>query len=147
MCNYLEQLLTPPKQGVAPFRAFVQERVALARKAKEKDGPDALKDWGTMDLFYGCRRSDWDYLYKQEWEDYAKELDGKFVMHTALSREPGQAKVYVQQLVAEQADHIGDSLVNKKGEFPSKFLTVAWVCSRLTSMLVLSLPRLRLYLW
>ena len=80
-------------QGVAPFRAFVQERVALARKAKEKDGADALKDWGTIDLFYGCRCSTWDYLYKDEWEAYAQELDGKFRIHTALSREPGQKKV------------------------------------------------------
>lgn len=102
-------------QGVAPFRAFVQDRVALARKAKDKDGPDALKDWGTLDLFYGCRRSDWDYLYKSEWAEAIAELDGKFRIHTALSREPGQDKVYVQQLIAEQADHIGDALVAKKG--------------------------------
>lgn len=102
-------------QGVAPFRAFVQERVALARKAKEKDGADALKDWGTIDLFYGCRCSTWDYLYKDEWEAYAQELDGKFRIHTALSREPGQKKVYVQHLIAEQADHIAGALVAKKG--------------------------------
>ncbi|KAI5479383.1 hypothetical protein MNV49_003717 [Pseudohyphozyma bogoriensis] len=108
-------IMIGPGTGVAPFRAFVQERVALARKAKEKDGPDALKDWGTIDLFYGCRRSDWDFLYKSEWEEYKNELDGKFRMHVALSREPGQPKVYVQQLISEQADHIGDALVNKKG--------------------------------
>jgi len=104
-----------PGTGVAPFRAFVQERVALARKAKAKDGPDALKEWGTIDLFYGCRRSDWDYLYKDEWEEYAKELDGKFVMHAALSREPGQKKVYVQDLIAAEEPKIAEALVAKKG--------------------------------
>ncbi|KAK4700267.1 NADPH-ferrihemoprotein reductase, partial [Phenoliferia sp. Uapishka_3] len=108
-------VMVGPGTGVAPFRAFVQERVALARKAKDKDGPDALKDWGTIDLFYGCRRKGWDFLFQDEWVEYAKELDGKFRMHTALSREPGQEKVYVQQLIAEQADHIGDALVAKKG--------------------------------
>ncbi|KAL8280120.1 hypothetical protein RQP46_007450 [Phenoliferia psychrophenolica] len=108
-------IMVGPGTGVAPFRAFVQERVALSRKAREKDGPDAIKEWGTIDLFYGCRRAGWDYLYEQEWTDYAKELDGKFRMHVALSREPGQPKVYVQQLIKEQADFIGDALVAKKG--------------------------------
>jgi len=102
-------------QGVAPFRAFIQDRVALARKAKAKDGADALKDWGTIDLFYGCRRSSWDFLYKQEWEEYAKELDGKFKMHVALSREENVPKTYVQQLLKDEGDRIGDALVNKKG--------------------------------
>ena len=67
-----------------------------------------------MDLFYGCRRSDWDYLYKSEWEEAVKELDGKFKIHVALSREPGQKKVYVQELLAEQSAHIGEALVAKK---------------------------------
>ncbi|KAM0755074.1 Fe-S dehydrogenase [Meredithblackwellia eburnea MCA 4105] len=104
-----------PGTGVAPFRAFIQERVALARKAKEKDGPTALKDWGTIDLFYGCRRAGWDYLYQSEWAEYEKELDGKFRMHVAFSREPGVPKTYVQQLIEKEGEHIGDALVAKKG--------------------------------
>lgn len=36
-------------------------------------------------------------------------------MHVALSREPGQKKVYVQQLVKEQAKEIGEALIDKKG--------------------------------
>ncbi|GAA6048474.1 hypothetical protein JCM3770_003775 [Rhodotorula araucariae] len=104
-----------PGTGVAPFRGFIQDRVALARKAREKDGADALKDWGTIDLFYGCRRSTWDFLYKDEWEQYAKELDGKFRMHCAFSREVGKPKVYVQQLLREEGDRIGEALVQQKG--------------------------------
>lgn len=65
----------------------MQERVALARKAKEKNGEDALKDWAPMYLFYGCRRADEDFLYREEWPEYTAELGGKFQMHTALSRE------------------------------------------------------------
>ncbi|GAA5861124.1 hypothetical protein JCM1840_003088 [Sporobolomyces johnsonii] len=115
-----------PGTGVAPFRAFLQDRVALARKAKDKDGPDALKDWGTIDLFYGCRRSTWDFLYKDEWDAYARELDGKFRMHVALSREEGQPKVYVQQLLREEGERIGDALVNHKG--------YAYICGDAGSM-------------
>ncbi|GAA5971327.1 hypothetical protein JCM8115_001001 [Rhodotorula mucilaginosa] len=104
-----------PGTGVAPFRGFLQDRVALARKAKEKNGPDALADWGTIDLFYGCRRSTWDFLYKDEWEQFEKELDGKFRMHCAFSREEGKPKVYVQQLLREEGDRIGKALVDNKG--------------------------------
>jgi len=99
---------------VAPFRAFIQERVFLARRAKAKTGPDALKDWATMDLFYGCR-SDWDFLYKDEWESYAKELDGKFRLHVAFSRRSRNKKIYVQDLIEEQAEKIVEALVEKKG--------------------------------
>jgi len=104
-----------PGTGVAPFRGFIQERVALARKAKEKDGPDALKDWGTITLFYGCRRPDVDYLYSEEWEAFQKELDGKFQIHTAFSRVQGKPKVYVQNLISDQRALVKESLVDKKG--------------------------------
>jgi hypothetical protein len=113
----LATLYLPPlrSQGVAPFRAFVQDRVALARKAKEKDGPNALDSWGTIDLFYGCRRSTWDFLYKDEWDAYAAELGGKFKMHCAFSREEGKPKVYVQQLLRDEGERIGKALTEGRG--------------------------------
>ena len=52
-------IMVGPGSGVAPFRGFVQERAAQAQ-AGEKVGK-------TM-LFYGCRRSNEDFLYKDEWE-------------------------------------------------------------------------------
>jgi NADPH-ferrihemoprotein reductase len=110
-------IMIGPGTGVAPFRGFIQERVALARRAKASKGPDALADWATMDLFYGCRRADWDFLYKDEWVEYGKELDGKFRLHVALSREPGKPKKYVQHLVEEQAERVFESLIDKKGTY------------------------------
>ena len=51
-------IMIGPGSGVAPFRGFIQERAAQAQ-AGEKVGPTIL--------FYGCRRSTEDFLYKDEW--------------------------------------------------------------------------------
>ncbi|KAI0269857.1 NADPH-dependent cytochrome P450 oxidoreductase [Gloeopeniophorella convolvens] len=112
-------IMIGPGTGVAPFRGFIQERVALARRSIEKNGPDALNDWGRISLFYGCRRSNEDYLYKEEWPEYIKELQGKFMLHTAFSREPPYkpdgGKIYVQDLVWEDRVQIADAILNGKG--------------------------------
>ncbi|KAJ5261392.1 hypothetical protein N7478_011987 [Penicillium angulare] len=59
--------------GIAPFRAFVQERLGLKKKGKEI---------GPMTLFFGCRSRD-DLLYGDLWED-AVSL-GVLKTHFALS--------------------------------------------------------------
>jgi NADPH-ferrihemoprotein reductase len=103
---------------VAPFRGFVQERIALARRAIEKNGPDALNDWGRISLFYGCRRSDEDFLYSDEWEQYKEELKGKFHLHCAFSREKFKddgSKIYVQDLIWEDREHIAQAILEGKG--------------------------------
>ncbi|BEJ17561.1 hypothetical protein CspHIS471_0609620 [Cutaneotrichosporon sp. HIS471] len=96
-------IMIGPGTGVAPFRGFVQERVAMARSAKQRKGDMALADWGDMFLFYGCRREDEDFLYRDEWPQYASELDGKLKIHTAFSRgperKPDGSKIYVQDLI------------------------------------------------
>nr|XP_031857384.1 uncharacterized protein CI109_007206 [Kwoniella shandongensis]KAA5524456.1 hypothetical protein CI109_007206 [Kwoniella shandongensis] len=110
-------IMIGPGTGVAPFRGFVQERVALARKAIEKNGPDALKDWAPMYLFYGCRRADEDFLYREEWPEYEKELKGVFRMKVAFSREMKKAdggKVYVQDLIHESASELAPLILEKR---------------------------------
>jgi sulfite reductase alpha subunit-like flavoprotein len=45
-------------------------------------------------LFFGCRRRDGDYIYREEIERYERE--GVLTkVHLALSREEGQEKQYV----------------------------------------------------
>ncbi|WRT64992.1 uncharacterized protein IL334_001933 [Kwoniella shivajii] len=110
-------IMIGPGTGVAPFRGFVQERVALARKAIEKNGPDALKDWAPLYLFYGCRRSNEDFLYKDEWPEYEKELKGVFKMKVAFSREMTKAdggKVYVQDLIHDLRSELAPLIINKR---------------------------------
>ncbi|KAL5317223.1 hypothetical protein ACEPPN_014318 [Leptodophora sp. 'Broadleaf-Isolate-01'] len=108
-------IMIGPGTGIAPFRAFIQERIFLARRLKASKGAHALKDWAPIHLFYGCRRSDHDFLYKDEWDVYAAELDGKFKMHVAFSREPGEGRRYVQDLLVEEGGVVVDALVERKG--------------------------------
>lgn len=87
-----------PGTGVAPFRGFVREKIALKEKNDAKIGK--------VLLFYGCRTEDEDFLYKDEWPSYAKALGSLFEFHTAFSRK-SSTKEYVQHKLLEQSDKIG----------------------------------------
>lgn len=52
-------IMVGPGSGVAPFRGFIQERAERAKKGEKV---------GQTILFYGCRRRNEDWLYKDEWE-------------------------------------------------------------------------------
>ncbi|KAF8736623.1 NADPH--cytochrome P450 reductase, partial [Rhizoctonia solani] len=112
-------IMIGPGTGVAPFRGFVQERVALARKAIEKNGEDALADWGQISLYYGCRDENEDFLYKDEWPEYQSELKGKFTMRNAFSRsgarKPDGSKIYVQDLLWEDRAAVSEAINEKRG--------------------------------
>jgi sulfite reductase (NADPH) flavoprotein alpha-component len=80
-------ILVGPGTGIAPFRAFVEERQATGATGK---------NW----LFFGDRSEKTDYLYREEWENYQKsgvlhELD------LAWSRDQAE-KVYVQHKMLEK---------------------------------------------
>lgn len=98
-------IMVGPGTGVAPFRGFIRERVKQAENGDKG---------GKMILFYGCRRSTDDYLYKDEWPEYAKTLGGDLKIVTAFSRETAK-KVYVQHKMLEHGKEIFDLL--KKGAF------------------------------
>jgi len=74
-------IMVGPGTGVAPFRAFVQERRATGATGKS---------W----LLFGDRRSTHDFLYQLEWQDALK--DGTLTrLDVAFSRD-APSKVYVQ---------------------------------------------------
>jgi len=95
--------------GLAPFRAFIAERAKLHAIGKPI---------GRMTLFFGCRRPEEDYIYKEELEaaQEAVNADGdeRFRIVTAFSRVQGQQKVYVQQRVTEFGSEVID-LIQEKG--------------------------------
>eukprot|EP01088_Endostelium_zonatum_P017268 TRINITY_DN5004_c0_g1_i1.p1 TRINITY_DN5004_c0_g1~~TRINITY_DN5004_c0_g1_i1.p1 ORF type:complete len:675 (-),score=177.69 TRINITY_DN5004_c0_g1_i1:52-2076(-) len=90
-------VMVGPGTGIAPFRAFMQERV------KENAG----ETW----LYFGCRNKDSDYLYKKEWEKLAEE--GRLKLRTAFSRDQAE-KVYVQHRIKEDGKDLWE-LIDKKG--------------------------------
>lgn len=84
-------IMIGPGTGIAPFRAFLEER--RARKAK---GPN----W----LFFGNPHGGSDYLYRDELEGYAQ--DGLLTrIDTAFSRDQAE-KVYVQHRIREHGEDI-----------------------------------------
>jgi len=77
--------------GVAPYRAFVQERAL---------NPDSGKSW----LFFGNRHFETEFLYQTEWQQHLKS--GALTrMDVAFSRD-GEKPVYVQHRLLEQAGDI-----------------------------------------
>ncbi|KAJ9161900.1 NADPH--cytochrome P450 reductase [Coniochaeta hoffmannii] len=96
-------ILIGPGTGVAPFRAFVQERAEQA-----KNGENV----GKTILFFGCRRRSEDFLYEKEWDEYKKILGDKFELVTAFSRE-GAKKVYVQHRLKDRSKEINELLEQK----------------------------------
>lgn len=79
-------IMIGPGTGIAPFRAFIEEREAIAAPGK---------NW----LFFGEQHFDTDFLYQAEWLRYLNS--GVLArMNVAFSRDQKQ-KIYVQHLMAE----------------------------------------------
>ena len=77
--------------GVAPFRAFMQDR-----EATENTGPS----W----LFFGDRNFRTDFLYQAEWQRLLKE-GWLTQMDVAFSRDQ-DTKIYIQQRMLERAKEL-----------------------------------------
>jgi sulfite reductase (NADPH) flavoprotein alpha-component len=84
-------IMVGPGTGVAPFRAYLQERKVTGAKGK---------NW----LFFGAQHEHCDYAYGDEFAGYKKD---ELLTHVdcAWSRDQAQ-KIYVQHKMRENADEI-----------------------------------------
>ncbi len=81
-------IMVGPGTGIAPFRAFVEERAAQGASGRS---------W----LFFGDQHYTYDYLYQLEWQDHLKS-GALSRLDVAFSRDQPE-KVYVQDRLRERA--------------------------------------------
>jgi len=95
-------IMVGPGTGVAPFRAFLQERQAVGAKGK---------NW----LFFGAQREKCDYAYKEDWEKFTR--DGILTrLDCAWSRDQAH-KIYVQNKMLEHAAEIWKWIDSEGAQF------------------------------
>jgi sulfite reductase (NADPH) flavoprotein alpha-component len=98
----LPLIMLGPGTGIAPFRAFLQERQARGAKGK---------NW----LFFGAQREKCDYAYKEDFDRFKR--DGILTqLDCAWSRDQAH-KVYVQHRVLEKAPEIWKWIDSEGAQF------------------------------
>ncbi len=89
-------IMIGPGTGVAPYRAFLQER-----SMEKAEG----KHW----LFFGERNKHTDFFYQDFWHSHCSQ--GTLKVSTAFSRDQ-EEKVYVQHKLLEEAEEVWHWLEN-----------------------------------
>ena len=92
---HIPLIMVGPGTGVAPFRAFLQERLFHHRSS--------AKHW----LFFGERSAAHDFLYAHDWSSLAKQ--GDLRLDLAFSRDQ-EDKIYVQHKMWESGKELYDWL-------------------------------------
>ena len=83
-------IMIGPGTGIAPFRAFIQEREAQSATGKH---------W----IFFGERSRKTDFYYEEEWQRHIQE--NRLKLDLAFSRDQAH-KIYVQDRLLENAKEV-----------------------------------------
>ncbi len=90
-------IMVGPGTGIAPFRAFVQDRIVVGATGR---------NW----LFFGDQKAQTDFLYQEEWENYLAK--GQLArLDLAWSRDQLH-KIYVQDKMRAKAAELWDWIKN-----------------------------------
>lgn len=107
-------LMVAAGTGIAPFRAFIEERLRL-------QSIGGNKPVGQMVIFFGCQSSETDYLYRDELLEMQRQLGDKLKIVTAFSRphldsvapsQEKQKRKYVQDRIEEHAEEVVGMVLN-----------------------------------
>ena len=95
-------IMIGPGTGIAPFRAYLQERQAVGAKGK---------NW----LFFGAQREKCDYAYKEDFDQFKR--DGLLTrLDCAWSRDQAH-KIYVQHRMLENGPEIWKWIDSEGAQF------------------------------
>jgi NADPH-ferrihemoprotein reductase len=106
-------IMIGPGTGLAPFRGFIQDRMVDTEREKESPSPLTPTEVAESLLFFGCRGSQVDYIYREELEEAQRR--GVIQLHVAFSREDPNRKHYVQHLIEDKAEEVFKAIYEKKG--------------------------------
>lgn len=102
-------VLIGPGTGIAPFMGFLEHRKALSTTSDVTPGQ--------VDVFFGCRHSTHDWLYRDELKSFEDEgVVSK--LYTAFSRDATTKKEYVQDIMKnnpECSKRLVDTIVHNNG--------------------------------
>ena len=113
-----------PGTGVAPMRSLIYQRRHWRQEMGSSD--PSCRDI----LFFGCRKAEADFLFKDEWEmlkrdkepldvfvAFSRDQVGLIEMHACVTwlTCAQRQKVYVQDLVREQGGRVYEAIANKNG--------------------------------